>query len=213
MKNLYVNDQAKDFTKLFNNPGSLYRATPFWAWNCKLDKDLLFRQIDCFEEMGLGGFHMHSRTGLATEYLGEDFSKMVRSCVDYAKEKNMLAWLYDEDRWPSGAAGGLVTKDVEYRSRYLLFIPYTYNEYADKHTENVYKDSDDQEKYIKLLKRYSIFLDQDGNLSEYKLLNDDETAENVWYLYRAIDATYSWFNNQTYIEPLSKVSHTLNEKK
>jgi hypothetical protein len=154
--------------------------------------------------MGFGGFHMHSRTGLATEYLGKDFSEMVRSCVDYAKGKNMLAWLYDEDRWPSGAAGGLVTKDVEYRSRYLLFIPYQYEEYADKHTENVYKDSAEQEEYIKLLARYSISLDQDGNLAEYKLLNDEETAENVWYLYRAIDATYTWFNNQTYIDTLNK---------
>ena len=204
MKNLYVDDQKQDFNNLFNSPSSLYRGTPFWAWNCKLDKDLLFRQIDCFEEMGLGGFHMHSRTGLATEYLGEDFSEMVRSCVDYAKEKNMLAWLYDEDRWPSGAAGGLVTKDVEYRARQLLFIPYTYDEYAEKHTENVYKDSAEQEKYIKLLARYSISLDQDGNLAEYKLLNDEETAENVWYLYRAIDATYTWFNNQTYIDTLNK---------
>jgi len=203
MKNLYVDDQKQDFTNLFNNPGSLYRGTPFWAWNCKLDKDLLFRQIDCFEEMGLGGFHMHSRTGLATEYLGDEFSYMVRSCVDYAKEKNMLAWLYDEDRWPSGAAGGLVTKDVEYRARHLLFIPYTY-EYAEKHTENVYKDPIEQKKYIKLLKRYSINLDKDGNLADYKILSDGDTAENVWYLYRAIDTTDTWFNNQTYIDTLNK---------
>jgi hypothetical protein len=204
MKNLYVDDQKQNFNKLFNNPGSLYRGTPFWAWNCKLDKDLLFRQIDCFEEMGLGGFHMHSRTGLATEYLGDEFSDMVRSCVDYAKEKNMLAWLYDEDRWPSGAAGGLVTKDIEYRARQLLFMPYTYEQYATMQNENVYKDPKDHEKYIQLLKRYDIKLDKNGYLTDYKILSDGVTGENVWYLYRAIDTTSTWFNNQTYVDTLSK---------
>ena len=33
----------------------------------------------------------------------------------------MKAWLYDEDRWPSGAAGGIVTRDKRYRMRYLRF--------------------------------------------------------------------------------------------
>ena len=31
----------------------------------------------------------------------------------------MEAWLYDEDRWPSGPAGGLVTKNPSYRFRFL----------------------------------------------------------------------------------------------
>ena len=46
---------------LFKNPTSEYRGTPFWAWNCALDKNELLRQIEVFKEMGLGGFHMHVR--------------------------------------------------------------------------------------------------------------------------------------------------------
>ena len=49
---------------LFKNPTAEYRGTPFWAWNSYLKKDELERQIDIFKEMGLGGFHMHVRTGL-----------------------------------------------------------------------------------------------------------------------------------------------------
>ena len=30
---------------LFRNPGPEYRGTPFWAWNCGLDEDLLKREI------------------------------------------------------------------------------------------------------------------------------------------------------------------------
>lgn len=36
---------------------------------------------------------MHVRTGLDTEYMGEEFMDIVKSCVDYAEEKNMLACL------------------------------------------------------------------------------------------------------------------------
>lgn len=59
---LYKKNLQKELdNELFRNPTSEYRATPFWAWNCKLDKDELCRQIEIFKEMGLGGFHMHVR--------------------------------------------------------------------------------------------------------------------------------------------------------
>ena len=83
--------------ELFKNPTSEYRGTPFWAWNCKLNKELLTRQIEYLKEMGFGGFHMHSRSGMATEYLSEDFFELVKACADKAKKEDMLAYLYDED--------------------------------------------------------------------------------------------------------------------
>jgi hypothetical protein len=44
--------------ELFKSPTSEYRGCPFWAWNNKLDKAQLLRQIDHFEAMGMGGFHV-----------------------------------------------------------------------------------------------------------------------------------------------------------
>ena len=63
---------------------------------------------------------MHSRTGMAVEYLSESFMEVIRDRVNKAEKENMTAWLYDEDRWPSGNAGGIVTKNPEYRHRYAL---------------------------------------------------------------------------------------------
>lgn len=101
---------------------------PFWAWNTKLDRDTILKQIDVFREMGMGGFTMHCRTGLNTPYLGEEFLDVVKACVDKAGALQMKACLYDEDRWPSGACGGAVTKDPEFRSRYLVFTPFSKEE-------------------------------------------------------------------------------------
>ncbi|MBQ9924861.1 MAG: DUF2828 family protein, partial [Clostridia bacterium] len=104
--------------ELFKHPTSEYRGTPFWAWNGKLNKDELARQIDGFQKMGLGGFHMHVRTGLDTPYLSDEYMDYIRFCIEQAREKNMLAWMYDEDRWPSGTAGGKVTRGKPEKIRY-----------------------------------------------------------------------------------------------
>lgn len=104
----------------FARPGSAYRGKPFWAWNGRLEPEELRRQIRLMHRMGLGGFFMHSRVGLATKYLSKEWFDCVRACVDEAKKLGMEAWLYDEDRWPSGAAGGLVTQNPKYRAKSLV---------------------------------------------------------------------------------------------
>ena len=63
--------------KLFKNPTAEYRGTPFWAWNCKLNENMLLEQIEYLKEMGFGGFYMHTRAGMETPYLGEEFMNMV----------------------------------------------------------------------------------------------------------------------------------------
>ena len=69
---LYPKNQSQKLAdELFKNPTSEYRGTPFWAWNTKLSKETLSEQIDIFNKMGMGGFHMHVRTGLDTPYLTE----------------------------------------------------------------------------------------------------------------------------------------------
>lgn len=105
--------------KLFENPTNEYRGKPFWSWNGKLEKDELLRQIDVFESMGMGGFFMHSRTGLITEYLGDEWFELVNACSDYGYSKGMECYIYDEDRWPSGTAGGKVTQMPLFRAKFI----------------------------------------------------------------------------------------------
>jgi hypothetical protein len=97
-----------DLRKLFADPPTRYRGAPFWSWNDRLEIDELARQVRDMKTHGMGGFFMHSREGLETEYMSEEWLTCIRATVDAAKEAGTYAWLYDEDRWPSGAAGGLV---------------------------------------------------------------------------------------------------------
>ncbi|MCD6365004.1 MAG: hypothetical protein J7M14_03930 [Planctomycetes bacterium] len=110
----------KSLLREFADPPSRYRGKPFWAWNGKLEPQHLRRQIGVMHEMGLGGFFMHSRVGLDTPYLSDEWFECIDACIDEAGKLGMEAWLYDEDRWPSGAAGGLVTRKAEFRRRSLV---------------------------------------------------------------------------------------------
>jgi len=104
--------------KNFRTPGAEFRGAPFWAWNAELDSEELIRQIRIFKEMGLGGFFMHARVGLNTPYLSKVWFDCIKVCVNEAKKLGLQANLYDEDRWPSGAAGSLVTSDDRYKGRF-----------------------------------------------------------------------------------------------
>ncbi|MFD0670921.1 hypothetical protein [Cohnella sp. GCM10027633] len=115
---------------LFESPTEAYRGKPFWSWNGELNQEEMLRQIRVFKEMGFGGFFMHSRTGLATEYLGDEWMDLTEACAEEAEKLGLEAWLYDEDRWPSGTAGGTVTADPAYRRRFIRLSVYPPGEYA-----------------------------------------------------------------------------------
>ena len=200
-------NQEKLDMNLFKNPTSEYRGTPFWAWNCKLDKEELLRQIEVFKEMGFGGYHMHVRTGMATKYLSEEFMDLIKSCIQKGKEKEMLSYLYDEDRWPSGSAGGMVTKNEEYRQRFLLFttIPYAKHQQESEinsyHTEDFCKRAENGE----LLACYDIVLNDKGELESYNLIDKDAAAKGTkWYAYLEKANKSSWFNGEAYVDTLNK---------
>lgn len=199
------NEEEKLSLELFKNPTSEYRGTPFFAWNCKVNKQQLLKQIDVLKEMGMGGFHIHSRTGMGIEYLGEEFMELVKVANEKAKENNMLTWLYDEDRWPSGYAGGYVTKEIKYRSRFLVFSPKEYEEGSDENSKEFSASGRAQRSNNRrLLARYEIVL-KDGYLSHYKRLKEGEEPCNgakVWWAYIEVSGSSPWFNNEAYVNTL-----------
>lgn len=104
----------------FKNIEKKYRPIPFWSWNEKLSADETARQAGIMDEAGIGGFFMHARGGLQTEYMGKEWFENVSAAADEAKKRGMGAWAYDENGWPSGFGGGAVNGlGVEYQQKYL----------------------------------------------------------------------------------------------
>jgi hypothetical protein len=187
----------------FKNPPSEYRGAPFWAWNNKLDKKELAWQIEQLKKMGYGGFHMHVRTGMATEYLSDEYLDIIGACVEKARSEKMLAWLYDEDRWPSGAAGGIVTKESKYRIRHLLLTRKPYGAPVDIIPEKLSRASSPRCENGELVSCFDVTLDKNGDLESYRTIDMKDSAGGFkLYAYLETALPNPWFNNQTYVNTL-----------
>ncbi|MBO7658415.1 MAG: hypothetical protein J6T65_03800, partial [Clostridia bacterium] len=195
MDNSILNRGYGALEKEFSAPGHEFRGKPFWSWNGELEEKELKRQVDVLKEMGFGGYFMHSRAGLITEYLGEEWFDLCNKVAVYGEENGMEPWLYDEDRWPSGCAGGIVTRDPKYRMKSL-----------------VVKESapDDRTEPENLLYTFEAILEKDTDkLLRYRMLADGERALYVAQegqrhvllnFFVEYDRPSSGYNGTTYID-------------
>ncbi len=103
---------SDDHLKLqFASPGNRFRFAPFWFLNHELTEAETRWQIQEMERQGVGGFILHARHGLLTEYMSEAWMRQMEVAVAEAKRLGMKAYLYDENNWPSGPADGKVIEE------------------------------------------------------------------------------------------------------
>ena len=65
---------------------------------------------------------VHPRPGLMTPYLSDEWFRLWKVALDEAEKLDMNVWIYDENSYPSGFAGGHVPELMpESRGRGLVF--------------------------------------------------------------------------------------------
>jgi len=135
---------------------------------------------------------MHSRYGLKTEYLGREWFDCISACVEQARETGMKACLYDDDRWPSGPAGGIVTRsNKKYRMRYLVA--------GNPNEMNARLDSPSDR-----LGLFSIKLDEKGRLKSYQRLEKNAEADpGVMAFDVRIQPPRPWENDAAYLDTMN----------
>jgi hypothetical protein len=92
---------------LFHQPGLVY----FWALNDRLEPQPLQAMIDAFAAGGVAAVCLHPRSGLELPYGGTDWFDRIAWIVERCRIAGLPVWLYDEDPYPSGAAGGRLAMD------------------------------------------------------------------------------------------------------
>lgn len=172
----------------FENPSVEYRTAPFWVWNNDVSKEDIDRSLESFKEQGIGGVFLHPRYGLITEYLSDDWWELVDYSLEKAEELDMKLWIYDENSFPSGFAGGHVaaqmpeanSEGVALRPHYLKVLEIPEDLERVKH---VFKKEGDSWKEVSAENEI-------GNQGEYCVLdlNDYETSK--------------WFGGYSYVDLL-----------
>ena len=78
----------------FFEPDVSFRPAPFWAVNDRLEPGEVARQFEEMVRSGYSGGFFHSRTGLLTEYLGEEWFAAVEAGVGAAEKVGGHLWLW-----------------------------------------------------------------------------------------------------------------------
>ncbi len=97
---------------LFPDPPATFRTVPFWVWNEDVTREMIDEQLAGFKARGFGGVFIHPRYGLITDYLSPEWYSLVAYAVRKAGEQGIKLWLYDENSYPSGFAGGHVPAEM-----------------------------------------------------------------------------------------------------
>ena len=140
----------------FKNIPKKYRPIPFWSWNEKLNIEETKSQIEQMNDVGMGGYFMHARGGLQTEYMGEEWFDNISAGVEMGKNLGMNSWAYDENGWPSGFGNGIVnSKGVKYQQKTLRC------ETGEKHTETTIANIDGYHFYYEVNPFYVDLLDKE----------------------------------------------------
>ena len=205
---LYQENKKECSMDQFADPPAEYRGVPFWAWNTKMTREDVDFCLEVFRKMGMGGGFLHSRTGMNLPYLGDEFMEMISYANEQAKKQGLHAWLYDEDRWPSGFAGGLVTGNHEYRSRFLVWSPKPCPEgWTPKTDKKTSTASAIRSGERKLLGKYLV-TGENGFLKSYRRLDGENAAgmedgQTIWWAYLEVCGDNPWFNGQSYVDTLN----------
>ena len=97
------------FERLLREGGGALGLVPFYFWNGDMQDEEIRRQLTAFKEQGVSGVVLHSRMGSKLRYLSNKWFDKIRFAVDVCSSLGLKVWLYDEDNWPSGSAGGIVS--------------------------------------------------------------------------------------------------------
>jgi hypothetical protein len=100
-------DAAK-VRKAFLHPPREYATAPLWVWNDLLTEDQIRGTMRDLAGQRVKQVFVHPRPGLMTPYLGGDWFRLWKVALQEASKLDMNVWIYDENSYPSGFAGGFV---------------------------------------------------------------------------------------------------------
>lgn len=158
--NARVQEREMKFRNLqsqFSDPSKDYRPAPLWVWNTEVTTADIDRMLQELKDQGFGGAFVHPRPGLVTEYLSDEWFRLWRYSLEKGKELGLDIWIYDENSYPSGFAGGHVPSQM----------PESYDQGQGLAETKTDKAPSPEECFLCLIKDGDSFKDITECLSEY----------------------------------------------
>lgn len=94
--------------KLFAKPTREYANAPLWVWNDMMTERQVVETMRDLAGQQVKQVFVHPRPGLMTPYLSPEWFRLWKVALREAERLDMNCWIYDENSYPSGFAGGWV---------------------------------------------------------------------------------------------------------
>lgn len=177
------------FKELFSDPPAEYRSAPLWDWNDSITEEGITFQLQQFKNAGIGGVFVHPRPGLITEYLSDNWNRLFAFTVRKGRELGLRVWIYDENSYPSGFAGGHVPVEMP--------DSYQHGTGLSFQVLDVFN--------IEMNDRIEVVLKQAGNEFKDITKNTDREKGKIgkYYIFkRTFPPTSLWYGGKTYVDLL-----------
>jgi len=172
----------------FKSPAAEYTTAPFFVWNYKISKQEIDNFLQEFKAQGSSQVFVHPRPGLITEYLSDEWFDLFSYTVQKGKELGMKIWIYDENSYPSGFAGGHVPDQM----------PESFNQGQGLRMSRFDVLPDTADKYFLCLKEENgKFTDITSNLSSEK-----GKPEKFCLFYKTFNRKSNWYGGFSYVDLL-----------
>jgi len=176
--------------KQFEAPDKQYGSAPLWVWNSRITKEQIDFMLADFKDKAFGGVFVHPRPGLITPYLSAEWNEMFAYTVKKGSELGLEVWIYDENSYPSGFAGGHVPDQM----------PESYNQGQMLHLEKATILPDTANKFFICLKKEdSAYIDITSRLEESKGKPGDYYLFKKDYYHRS-----DWYGGFSYVDLMVK---------
>ena len=105
---LSVADEVAAVREQFAAPPVEFSTGPLWVWNDWMTEEEIRQTLRDLASQHVMQAFVHPRPGLMTPYLSDRWFEMWAVTLDEAEKLGMNIWIYDENSYPSGFAGGFV---------------------------------------------------------------------------------------------------------
>jgi len=171
---------VEELRSLFADPPSEYRSAPLWDWNEQISEEGIDFQMKEFKKAGIGGVFVHPRPGLLTEYLSDDWFHLFDYTIQKGKELDMKVWIYDENSYPSGFAGGHVPAEMpdsyKHGTGLSMRVLETLEDFSSDEQEVILKRSGDE--FIDITNSIE---DEKGKTGKYYVFELTYPGKSPWY--------------------------------
>jgi hypothetical protein len=115
-------EDSSSLRAIFADPPREYSTGPLWTWNDLLTEEQVVSTLRDLASQKVRQVWVHPQPGLMTPYLSDDWFRLWKAALEEAKRLDVNIWMYDENSYPSGFAGGYVPEAMpESRGRGLHF--------------------------------------------------------------------------------------------